>query len=218
MQKRMITATLAFAGLAFGLVGCGSARDDGGVAASVGALGKARSAFTPMAGDNCKTLEQDEEAAGYIRYECDAPGDYKLISTHTDLRSWLTLRAPDYDYDLPVPQYAPEGGAFSELGPVADWRFDSDDPEHPYAVIARVAFDVPSDTPPDYTRRISYLSVTRITPEGACLDTLINASRVRGANQLAHEIADAHRGQPCVQMIVEQPADPNDGASEGGQA
>jgi hypothetical protein len=145
---------------------------------------------------NCKTLERDDQAAGYLLEECRGVGGYKLRLAHGDDRSNIEVVGPDGStHDLNLGQIG--GGGFSGLGEKAEWRVRKEGRKTvPVALIVR--FNVVTD-PSRPEKTASYLVVSKITPGQACRIGQVDPGP--SANQQARRMADSSANKPCVKPL-----------------
>lgn len=155
-----------------------------------------QSVYTTFNWKKCKTLEENEEAAGYILLECPAIAGYKLHVDSQDLRDGLTVVRPDGSkHELKLGQIG--GGGFSSLGRTVEWRVRRQKGKLvPIALIVRFTVSQYVGGDPG-TREIPHLTVTKITPQKICL---VEAIRVgRNTNVMARRVADASSDKPCME-------------------
>ena len=145
---------------------------------------------------NCKTLERDDESAGYLLEECRGAGGYKLRLAHGDDRSNIEVVSPDGStHDLNLGQIG--GGGFSGLGAKAEWRVKRQNGKViPIALIVRFDVVTDSSTPEKTT---SYLVVAKITPQQVCRIGEVDPGP--RANEEARRMADSSANKPCVKPM-----------------
>ncbi|MCA1557718.1 MAG: hypothetical protein LC731_04160, partial [Acidobacteria bacterium] len=81
---------------------------------------KIESVYTDLR-QGCRTLERDDESAGYLLEECQGAGGYKIHLVSGDDRSNIEVISPDGSkHDLNFGQIG--GGGFSSVGAKAEWR------------------------------------------------------------------------------------------------
>jgi|GEM_PF-777186 len=146
------------------------------------------SVYTTLNSKTCKTIEKDDEGAGYIKQRCPGTAGYKLLVEEGDLRQNVTVVAPNgkgFSLDL----WTVVSSAFSSVGKKAEWRMKN---KKPIALIIR--FDA-SENVEDSSKITSYLSVTKITAKEICVTDVIKP----GANQneLARNAADVAATKQC---------------------
>ena len=155
-----------------------------------------QSVYTTLNGKACKTIEEDEEAAGYMLQHCPGVAGYKLEVGSQDLRQGVAVISPDgTKHELTLGYIG--GGAFSFLGDKAEWRVKRVKGKLvPIALIMR--FSVTQMQPPDGTQKdVPYLTVTKITPHKICL--LEPQPAGRNANVEARQLADNSADKPCYE-------------------
>lgn len=160
-----------------------------------------QSVYTTFNYKKCKTLEENEEAAGYILLECPGIAGYKLHVDSQDLRDGLAIVRPDGSkHELNLGQIG--GGGFSSLGRTVEWRVRREKGKLvPFALIVRfiVSEYVGGDAG---SREIPYLTVTKITPQKICLLEPIRAGR--NSNIAARRLADNSADKPCYEPLGPQ--------------
>jgi hypothetical protein len=169
-----------------------------GVAASAQGV---QSVYTTFDWKKCKTLEEDEQAAGYILVECPGIAGYKLHVDSQDSRDGLTVIRPDgSEHTLNVGYLG--GGAFSSIGQRIEWRVRREKGGLvPIALIVRFSI---SEQGPNGEREVPYLTVSKITPQKICLIESILAGR--NSNVKARRLADNSADKPCYEPFGPQPS------------
>ena len=147
--------------------------------------------YTGLAAADCKVIDIDEEAGGSTSL-CPGMGGYRLRVLDGDARMSVDVVAPDgarHSLDL----WTIASGAFSSLGPRAEWRFTGSEPV-PTALILRFeAYEFPEQ--PERTK--SYLLVAKLADSETCLIAKIPPGP--GQNVKAREAADRVASSPCLQ-------------------
>ncbi|HKS29872.1 MAG TPA: hypothetical protein VJS44_18760 [Pyrinomonadaceae bacterium] len=145
---------------------------------------------------NCKTLEQDDEAAGYLLEECRGVGGYKLRVRSQDDRQDIAVLTPNgTEHELNLGQIG--GGGFSGLGEKVEWRVKREGGKIvPIALIVR--FNVVTD-PSTPEKSTSYLVVSKITSRQVCRIGEVDPGP--NANQQARRMADGSAARPCVKPL-----------------
>jgi len=147
--------------------------------------------YTSLAAADCKVIDIDEEAGGSTSI-CPGMGGYQLRVLDGDARMSIDVIAPDGGRH-PLDLWTVASGAFSGLGPRAEWRFTADD-RAPTALIVRFeAYEFPEQP----ERTTSYLLVARLSADDTCLTARIAPGP--GQNLKAREAADLAAGAPCLQ-------------------
>ena len=156
-----------------------------------------QSVYTNVSGNRCKTIEEDEEAAGFMLQQCPGVAGYKLLVSSQDLRQGLEVIKPDGSkHELNVGVIG--GGAFSFLGDKAEWRVKRQRGRlFPIALIVR--FSVAQQMEDGSSKDIPYLTVTKITPQKICLVKTV--APARNANLEARRLADASANMPCYDPL-----------------
>jgi hypothetical protein len=146
--------------------------------------------YTSLAPAGCKVIDTDEEAGGSTSI-CPGMGGYKLRVLDGDARMSIDVIAPDGGRH-PLDLWTVASGAFSSLGPRAEWRFAADD-RAPTALIVRFeAYEFPEQPEPT----TSYLLVARLAGKDTCLTARIAPGSSQ--NLRAREAADRAAGAPCL--------------------
>jgi hypothetical protein len=146
--------------------------------------------YTSLAPADCKVIATDEEAGGSTSI-CPGMGGYKLRVLDGDARMSIDVIAPDGGRH-PLDLWTVASGAFSSLGPRAEWRFAADD-RAPTALIVRFeAYEFPEQP----ERTMSYLLVARLAGKDTCLTARIAPGF--GQNLKAREAADLAAGATCL--------------------
>jgi ribosomal protein S6E (S10) len=154
-----------------------------------------QSVYTDLS-KNCRTLERDEESAGYLLQQCEGVGGYKLLVNSGDDRQGISVVKPDGSkHELLFWQIG--GGGFSSVGEKAEWRVKKVRGKLvPVALIVR--FNLSTD-PSDSSKITSYLTVTKITPQQVCRVGEIKPGP--NANEEARRAADSSAAKPCVKPL-----------------
>lgn len=146
--------------------------------------------YTSLQPPACKVERVDHEAGGGTS-RCPGLRNYALRIQDSDARMSIDVLAPDgQSTPLKLASLA-GGGAFSSLGPRAEWRLDTEG--RPAALIVR--FDVFEDPDrPDHP--VSYLVVSRLAPGRTCAVARVPPGADQ--NQRAREIADGVARMRCL--------------------
>jgi hypothetical protein len=154
-----------------------------------------QSVYTDLKGKQCKTLERNDEEAGYLLEQCAGVGGYKLQIVSGDDRQSITIVKPDGSkHELNMGQVG--GGGFSYLGDKAEWRVRRENGKIvPIALIVRLNV---STNPSDSSQTTSFLTVSKITPQKICLVEIIDPKL--GANEAARAVADSSAGKACYEI------------------
>lgn len=151
------------------------------------------SVYTPLTGDGCRTVDTPELGASVN--ECPGVGGYKLQILTDDGRASVSVVAPDASI-YPLEYWSVVTGAFSSLGPRAEWVIERR--QHtPIALIVRVNYvDQQNLSAP---ARKSVLAVARVNETGACVTDVVSAG-VNG-NVLARRAAREALARECRRTI-----------------
>lgn len=151
------------------------------------------SQYSDLDTKKCVNIEMDEES-GSGAWRCNGVAGYKLILAAGDLRETVTIVAPNRrEYELNL-WYVVSSG-FSSVGQRAEWRMKrANGRPTPIALIVRFTA---SEDPDDSSKTTSYLTVSKITANSAC----VVAKVPPGANQnvRAQQIADRSATMPCLE-------------------
>lgn len=153
------------------------------------------SVYTDLNGKTCRTLERNDEEAGYLLTQCPGVGGYKLQVVSGDDRQTITVVKPNGSKaELNLGQIG--GGGFSYVGPRAEWRVKRENGKVvPIALIVRLNV---STNPSDSSQTTSFLTVTKITPQKICLVEAINPKP--DANEAARIVADGSASKACYEV------------------
>ena len=150
------------------------------------------SIYTSLAAEDCKTLESDEDEAGWYQGRCAGAAGYQLDLMEGDLRQTLTVLDPN-GKEFPLELWATVSGGFSALGRTAEWRVrTSGGKTAPLALIVRYNVNEDPERPEKTT---SYLVVTKITAKEICVTDVVEP--VRKANEKARVLADKAADTAC---------------------
>lgn len=153
-------------------------------------FGQNTSVYTSLDTKDCKTLEQEDEGAGWYRGECRGVGGYKLEVTEGDLRQSINIVSPSGDKS--ELSFGAVSSGFSSVGAKAEWRLKG---KTPVGLIVR--FNA-SEDPADATKITSYLIVIKIKSSGSCITDVVKPSKSQ--NVLARNFADQAGGKPCKEF------------------
>ena len=145
------------------------------------------SLYTDLAEKKCRTIESSSDEGGSYRGICPGVAGYKLEVTEGDLRQSLTVIAPNKrKHELSLSNVS---GAFSNLGPRAEWRMNG---KTPTALIFR--FNANED-PDDPSKVTSYLVVAKLTNSRICVTDAVAPGRFQ--NTEARQFANNAVSRPC---------------------
>ena len=154
---------------------------------TVSAHSQVTSLYTNLAEKKCRTIESTSAEGGSYRGICPGIGGYKLEVTEGDLRQSLTVVAPNKrKHQLNLSNVS---GAFSNLGPRAEWRMNG---KKPTALIFR--FNANED-PDDPSKVTSYLVVAKLTKNQICVTDAVAPGRFQ--NTEARRFANRSATRPC---------------------
>jgi hypothetical protein len=151
------------------------------------------SVYTSLSSKQCKTLKLYKEGEGSIQ-SCAGVGGYKLLVEEGDLRTTITVVAPN-GRKHPLHYWQVVTNAFSTVGDKAEWRvIKSGRRLVPRALIVRVNA---SENAENSEKITSYLAVAKITPQKICVTRKINPGATQ--NEEARSAADSSVNSPCLQ-------------------
>jgi hypothetical protein len=154
-----------------------------------------RSVYTEISEADCQPIPASGEENDEGGLRCSGPAGYQLLALSGDLRATVTLVSPD-GKEHALEFWDAITGAFSSLGPRAEWLLDADG--NPRALIVRVlAFEDPEH--PD--EKTSYLAVAKIGAEATCVTDNITASA--DDNARARLAAEGSASRPCLAQAQE---------------
>ncbi len=178
-MKALIT-TLTFAA-AFGVAKMSCAATD-----------KIDSIYSSLDTNDCKTLEYNEDEAGWYKGRCAGTAGYQLDLMEGDIRQTLTVINPT-GKEFPLELWSTVSGGFSALGRTAEWRVKtSGGKATPLALIVRYNVNEDSEQPEKTT---SYLIVSKITAKEMCVTDVVKP--IRNANEKARVLADKAADKAC---------------------
>ncbi|HJU56959.1 MAG TPA: hypothetical protein VJ715_20405 [Pyrinomonadaceae bacterium] len=152
-----------------------------------------QSVYTTLRVGKCKTLGERES---FRSMECPGVAGYKLQVEVHDITETLTVIGTDGSkHGLGVGHVG--RGGFPAIGTRAEWRVRRERGKLvPVALIVRVTVSeyAGGDAP---RREVSYLTVTKITPQEICITKSILAGR--NSNMKARRLADKSAGEPCYE-------------------
>jgi hypothetical protein len=152
---------------------------------------KIESIYTSTLVKDCKTIEQDNEGAGYYRGECPGVGGYKIELIEGDIRQTINMIAPN-GTSSELNFWSTVSGGFSAVGEKAEWRITRNGKKvTPFALIIRY-----NAQNPETEKNDSFLVVVKITGNSACVTEIIKPTA--NQNVKAREAADNSANKPCV--------------------
>lgn len=146
------------------------------------------SVYTDLSDTKCKTLRSDDEDGILYKGECAGVAGYKLHVIEGDLRQSIDVVFPNKTvHQL---RFWEHFMAFSYTGPRAEWRIKN---KKPFALIVRLNV---SEDLNDPSKTTSYLIVSKITKDFACVTDVVKPSKDQ--NVQARKLADASVNNPCM--------------------
>lgn len=150
----------------------------------------ARSEYSSLAVADC-TLQKRDAESGSTVYRCPGMDGFTLQMHDSDARMSLDVVAGD-GKPQPLTFWSLANGAFSNLGPKAEWRY-APEAASPQALVVRYeAYEQPEK--PDLTT--SYLLVVKLAQSGSCLIGQVPPSPAQ--NEQARALADVAAERPCL--------------------
>lgn len=158
-----------------------------------GAKRQITSIYTDLAGNQCKTIKEDEETGSSVQ-ECPGVGGFHLLVADDDARMSVSVVTPD-NREHSLDYWNIITRSFSSLGTKAEWRVVKLKGKiTPMALIVRVdSFGLENR---DSSKQKSYLAVAKITPEEICVTDKISATL--NANEEARQAADDSANKVCL--------------------
>ncbi|HEX8708360.1 MAG TPA: hypothetical protein VF723_08980 [Pyrinomonadaceae bacterium] len=168
----------------------------GALCAATASAQAIQSVYTDSRGKQCRTLERDDDAAGYLLQQCPGVAGYKVQVMSGDDRQNIIVVKPDGSkHELNFGQIG--GGGFSDVGAKVEWRVARQRGRLvPIALIVRFNISEDSSNPQKIT---SYLTVTKITPRKICLIDTVHPGP--NANEEARRLADGSASKPCFEVL-----------------
>jgi hypothetical protein len=164
--------------------------------ANTSAAQSIQSIYTDLGGNKCKTLERNDEAAGYLLEQCPGVAGYKILIDSGDDRSNILVVKPDGSkHNLGFGEIG--GGSFSSVGTKAEWRVKRQSGK-PVPIALIVRFDL-VENPSVPEKSTSFLIVAKITAQQICRVGEIRPSP--NANEEARRLADSAATKPCVKLL-----------------
>lgn len=156
--------------------------------------GDTKSIYTDLATEKCRTIESNPDEGGSYKGECKGVGGYKLEVLEGDLRQTINIVYPNgKTYDLHFSSNV--SSAFSAVGEKAEWRVNKrgENPD-PFALIVRYNA---AENPEKPEQNTSYLVVTKITKDTACITDVVKPSKDQ--NLTARRLADESANKMCIE-------------------
>ena len=156
--------------------------------------GDTKSIYTDLASEKCKNLESNMDDGGSYRGECKGIAGFKLEVLEGDLRQTINVIFPS-GKKAELDFWSKVSSAFSAVGDKAEWRVNNKgENAEPYALIVRYNS---SENPAQPEKNTSYLVVTKITKDTACITDVVNPSKDQ--NIMARKLADEAANKPCIE-------------------
>jgi hypothetical protein len=157
------------------------------------AIAAQTSIYTDLAAAKCKTVESSSEEGGSYVGECKGVGGFKLEVLEGDIRQSINIIFPN-GKKSELDFWTNVSSAFSSVGAKAEWRVKGKGKNaKPYALIVRYNASENPDKPEITT---SYLVVTKITKDSACITDVFKPSNDQ--NKKAQKAADESVNKPCI--------------------
>ena len=152
-----------------------------------------RSVYTNLDPKSCRTVESRAEEGGSYTGRCRGVAGYTLIVEEGDLRTNIKV-VPPKSAERSLELWTVVSGAFSSLGPKAEWRMTRRGGKVlPVALIVRYNA---SENPEEPNKTTSYLAVAKITSGEICVTEKISPGPK--ANEDARRAADTAETKPCL--------------------
>jgi len=155
---------------------------------------KIESIYTDIGLDKCREIKEEKDLL-VTAAECKGVAGYKLELFDIDDRQTVNIIFPDGEkHQLNFHKVV--SPAFSNTGDKAEWRVVREkDQIKPIALIVRFIIDG-SLADPENGTDISYLTVSKITKDTACVTDFVKP--IENQNVKARELADSSTGKPCL--------------------
>lgn len=164
------------------------------LAAANSATGQSnQSVYTNLAPKFCRTLKSASDEADSYTGRCRGVAGYNLIVEEGDLRTNIKV-VPPRGAEKSLELWSVVSGAFSSLGPKAEWRMTRRNGKLvPVALIVRYNASENTEEP---NKTTSYLAVAKITSGEICVTDKISPGTT--ANEDARRAADTADTKPCL--------------------
>ena len=150
----------------------------------------ARSEYSSLAPADCKLTARDKEAGG-TTHRCPGVANYVLDMRDSDARMSLDVIA-DGGQAQSLDFWSVASGAFSQLGPRAEWRYPAEAKQLNALIVRYDAFEQPEQP----ERPTSYLLVVKLAATGSCLVAKLPPGP--GQNDAARAAADKAQSSSCL--------------------
>jgi hypothetical protein len=152
-----------------------------------------QSVYTNLEPKYCRTLKSNSEQGDEYAGRCRGVAGYNLLVVEDDLRTNIRV-VPPRGTERSLELWHVVSGAFSSLGPKAEWRMTRRAGKLvPVALIVRY---IASENPEEPTKTTSYLAVAKITSGEICVTEKISPGPK--ANEDARRAADTAETKPCL--------------------
>jgi len=152
-----------------------------------------QSVYTNLEPKYCRTLKSDSDEGDSYAGRCRGVAGYNLIVVEDDLRTNIRV-VPPRGTEQSLELWHVVSGAFSSLGPKAEWRMTRRAKKLvPVALIIRY---IASEKPEEPNKTTSYLAVAKITSREICVTEKISPGPK--ANEDARRAADTAETKPCL--------------------
>lgn len=146
-----------------------------------------KSVYSDLTPKNCKDADTDKSVPGSFFGKCKGVGGYDLEYYLDDERNSLGIVFPSKKV-VPL-NFWNYFSNFSELGTKAEWRIRGN---KPVALIVRLNVSDQGD----WNKKTSYLIVTKIADETACVTDVLKPGKNQNAN--ARRLADKASTKQCM--------------------
>lgn len=154
---------------------------------------KNQSVYTDLTSEKCKTIESNPDEGGSYLGECKGVGGFKLEVVEGDIRQTINVIYPN-GKKAELEFWSKVSSAFSSVGEKAEWRvLTGGKKEKSYGLIIRYNA---SENPEKPEQTTSYLVVTKITKDAACITDIVKPSKDQ--NLTARKLADDAANKPCL--------------------
>ncbi|WP_163833941.1 hypothetical protein [Spartinivicinus ruber] len=149
-----------------------------------------QSHYTSIDEQHCKTLELDNHSSVQ---SCQGFANIVVKVTDFDLRQSITLVQNNREFPLHFSDTV--SSSFSELGSKVEWRYQGNNPDQVVSMIARLNVSDNSEQPGKVK---SYLVVSKILADQACVVGKIPPQQDGSQNTKARQLADKAATLDCV--------------------
>ncbi len=151
--------------------------------------------YTDLIAEKCRTLESNPDEGGSYRGECKGIDGFKLEVLEGDIRQSVNVIFPN-GKKSELDFWTKVSSAFSSLGEKVEWRvLKNDKGGKNYGLIIRYNA---SENPEKPEQTTSYLVVTKIAKDTACITDVVKPSKDQ--NETARKLADESANKPCLSL------------------